>query len=260
MRSARSERALAEGLRRERLVIVKSWRLPSWLATAPGDMPLKDRAEVHQQLSMLLGRGVPLVEALEVTASVVATQTRGTVERMRELVGAGSSFSEACRQVRAFDSVTVAVYQAAEKTGDLAGAADLLATAARRQMAVRGQATGVLAYPVIVFSISVLIVLFMLISVVPQIGEALTNLTTFDELPAITKVVLTASDVLRNNLAAFGIGVLVLFTLLVLGRKIWVPAVNSVVRRLPAMRGLILAQESARFFMVLSAMTRSGVP
>src|SRR5687768_2964654 len=70
MQQARSERALAETLRRERKVLLKSWRLPAWAATE-NRLTLKDQAELNQHLSQLLGRGVTLTETLEVVRSTV---------------------------------------------------------------------------------------------------------------------------------------------------------------------------------------------
>src|SRR5688572_31181480 len=127
LRAAPSERALAESLRRERLLLLKSYRLPAWAGGGPvRGLSLKARAELNDQLGQLISRGVPLVEALEVTASTVDGSAREQIEKMRELVAAGSSFGDACQRTGAFDRVTVAVYRAAERTGDLGGAAKQL--------------------------------------------------------------------------------------------------------------------------------------
>src|SRR5262245_24306491 len=83
LRQARNERALAEVLRKERLLLLRSYRLPRWAAQEKG-LSLKDRAELNDQLAQLLSRGVPLVEALEVTASAVGGGARPIIERMRE--------------------------------------------------------------------------------------------------------------------------------------------------------------------------------
>src|SRR3954468_2092909 len=78
VRAAASERLLAESLRREKLLLLKSYRLPAWAAAA-GAMKLKDKAELNEQLGQLLSRGVPLVEALEVVAETVAGPAKPVV-------------------------------------------------------------------------------------------------------------------------------------------------------------------------------------
>src|ERR1051326_7802338 len=94
LRQANNERALAEALRREKLLLMRSFRLPKW-ATKEQGLKLKDRAALNEQLAQLLVRGVPLVEALEVTASAVGGASKPIIEKMREWVAAGSSFADA---------------------------------------------------------------------------------------------------------------------------------------------------------------------
>src|SRR5262245_24072474 len=108
LRQAPSERALAEVLRREKLLLLRSYRLPKW-ATKEQGLRLKDRAALNEQLGQLLSRGVPLVESLEVTASAVGGGAKPIIDKMRELVAAGASFGDACQKTGKFDRVTVAV-------------------------------------------------------------------------------------------------------------------------------------------------------
>jgi general secretion pathway protein F len=259
VRQARDKRALAEALRRERMLLMRSYRLPAW-AGGGGErgLKLKDRADMNEQLAQLLSRGVPLVEALEVTASAVAPAARPTIERMRELVAAGSSFSDACQKMGAFDRVSVAVYRAAERTGDLAGTCKQLATTARRQLRVVGKVVTLLIYPAIVVSFSIIVAALMLTVLVPMIGRSLAQMGV--ELPWYSKVVIGFGQTLRANglLVLLVIGALAIAAIVM--RRAVGAAISRVSRRIPLMRDVILAAESARFFGVMAAMTRSGVP
>lgn len=257
LRQARSERALAENLRRERQVLLRSWRMPAFMATE-ARLTLKDQAELNQQLAQLLGRGVTLVETLEVVRSTVSARATEVVERLREQVGSGSSFSQACERTGVFDTVTIAVYRAAEKTGDLAGAAQQLATTAKRQMAVRGKAGTLMLYPAIVLTISILVSIGIIVGIVPKIGESLQSADI--PLPAFTKVIVGLGLFLRENaLIALGVvGAVAIF--LVLARAQVLAGIARFARRVPVLKDVILAQESARFFAVMAAMSRSGVP
>jgi len=228
------------------------------LTSGGGKISLKDQAELNVQLAQLLGRGVPLVETLEVAASAVSPAMRPRVQRMRELVAAGSNFAEACRAVGGFDPVTVAVYRAAERTGDLTGASKQLATTMRRQLAISGKAVTLLIYPAIVLSISVLVSLLMLTMVVPNIGKSLKGANV--PLPVYTEVMIGMGNFIRENAVWCFLGVLILVTLAVFVRRQIAGLIDRVTRRLPLMREVMVAQESARLFTVLSAMTRSGVP
>lgn len=258
LRAAKSERALASGLRKDRLTLLRSWRLPGWVSVAPEKLSLSDEAQLNTQLAMLLTRHVPLVEALEVVQTVVSKQTRPIVERLHELVGGGASFSDACRQVGVFDTVAISVYQAAERTGDLGGAAARLAEASRRRLAVRGKAATLLAYPLVVMSISTVVVIGMLTMVVPQIGSALSSLP--GEIPWYTAAIVALGIWLKTQwMLALGIAGAVAI-LAILSRKALLKALSALSHKLPIFKDVLLAQESARFFAVLAAMTNAGVP
>ncbi|MFN9973407.1 MAG: type II secretion system F family protein, partial [Phycisphaerae bacterium] len=140
MRQAKDERHLATELRKERMALLRSIRLPIAAGDSGGTVKLKDQAEMNTQLAQLLSRGSPLVEALEVTGASVSNKMRPKALRMRDLVAGGASFADACEQVGGFDRVTIALYRASERTGDLAGASKQLAIAARRQLSIPGKA------------------------------------------------------------------------------------------------------------------------
>ncbi|MEM1330791.1 MAG: type II secretion system F family protein [Planctomycetota bacterium] len=257
VKRVRNERALAEALRRDKLVLLRSWRVP--LPAGPErPLSLKDQAQINEQLGALLSRGVPLVEAMEVVASVVGPAARPRIEEMNRQVAGGRSFADAARQAGGFDAVTVAVYHAAERTGDLAGAADQLARTAKRRLAVSGKAATLLIYPAIVLTISVLVGVLMLTVIVPRVLSSLDEMGV--ALPGYSRVMLVTGTFLRDNAlesAAVASGLLVAAVLL---RKPILGALGSVVRRLPLVGGVLLAQESARFFAVMAAMSRSGIP
>ncbi len=254
---ARDTRHLQEQLRRSRLVPLKTWAVPSWAPGGQDKVRLKDQAEVHTQLAQLLNRGVPLVEALEVVGSAVGPSTKPRIDRMREMVAAGTGFSDACRVVEVFDPVTIAVYQAAERTGDLGGAAKQLAITARRQLAISGKAGTLLIYPAIVLSISILVGIFMITIILPQVGKTIQG--AGQTLPWFTSALMTVGLFLRHNALWAVLALIIVVTACVFARKPIMAFINSIVRVTPLFREVLMAQEAARFFTVMAAMTRSGI-
>jgi type IV pilus assembly protein PilC len=202
--------------------------------------------------------GVPLVEALEVTSSSVSPTVRPRVDRMRELVASGASFSDACQAMESFDPVTIAVYRAAERTGDLAGAAKQLSITVRRQLAITGKAVTLLIYPAIVLSISLAVSLLMISVIVPKIASALAS-NPNAELPAITVFLWKTGDFIRENVLVLFLGALATAVGAFLIRTTLIGLLLGVLRRMPLVKGLVLAQETTRFFTVMAAMSRSGV-
>jgi type II secretory pathway component PulF len=257
LKSARSQRALAEALRREKKILVRTWKLPGWASTEP-ELKLKEHANLNAQLAQLLSRGVPLTEALEVASTVVSPANEGRILRMRDLVASGKSFAEACSMVGSFDVVTVSVYKAAEKTGDLPGACEQLAHSAQRQLQVAGKAATLMIYPAIVLSIAFLASIIMLTLVVPTIGNSMEQAGV--AIPTFTKVLVAIGEFLRSNLLIFGIGLMLLFVGAFLFRSAVARMAISLTRNMIFVRDVVMHQELTRFFAVMSSMTKSGIP
>lgn len=256
LRQAPSIPALAQSLRSENQLLLRTYQLPAWAAREP-NLKIKDHATLNEQLAQLLSRGVPLVEALDVVAQTVRPVVRPRILKMRDLVAAGSSFADACKTVGGFDNVTIAVYRGAERSGDLAGAARELMLAARRQLSVSGKATTLLIYPIVVLSISAIVSVIMMVGVVPKLGQALRDANI--PLPGYSRVIMDSGLWMQTNFLWLALGFVVLAVLAVAGRKFIAEAFRRFFRRLPLVRDVVLAQESARFFSVMAAMTRTGV-
>ncbi|MEM7623065.1 MAG: type II secretion system F family protein [Planctomycetota bacterium] len=257
LRQAQSQRALAAALRRERLVLTRTLALPEWLSF-DRPMSLKDQAALNEQLKQLVGRGVPLVEALDVAKSIVSKAQQPRVGRIRDLVAGGASFADACQQAGGFDRVTVSIYRAAERTGDLADAAGLLSQDARRRMAVSGKAATLAVYPVIVLVIGLAAGLLLLTFIVPRIGQSLASSGL--ELPAFTELTMNVGLWIRGNAGLLAMAIAILGVLALILRTAVGRVVGAVTRRTPLLKTVLLIQELVRFFSGMAAMSRSGVP
>jgi type II secretory pathway component PulF len=256
-RSARSQRALAEHLRKEKQILIRTWAMPNWMSNEP-EMTLKDHANFDAQIAQLVSRGVPLTEALEVASTVVSPGNKHRIERLGSLVSQGTSFSDACAQVGSFDSVTVAVYKAAEKTGDLAGSCLQLAQGARRRIEVSGKAATLMIYPCIVLTIAMIAAGIMLVLVVPMIGNSMIKAGI--AVPWFTKALLTVGNFLQSNILVFAGGLLLAIVCAFLFRSAIGRLAVKVTRNAPFVRDVVMEQELTRFFSVMSSMTRSGIP
>jgi general secretion pathway protein F len=259
VRAAANEPTLSELLRKEQLLLLRAWKLPRWAQTSESvGISTSDDLAMNDQLATLLPRGVPLTEALEVVSSVVKPGTKSRIERIREMVVSGSSFADACRKVGGFDDVSIAVYRAAERAGDLGGAASRLASSARRRLAISRKAITLLIYPAVVMAISVVVVLGMLSLVVPRIGEALSEAGV--KLPWFSSLVFSVGGWCRDNLIWIALALVTAVVLAIAMRRQIAAAMIRALRVLPAVARLQLAVESTRFFAVMAAMSKSGVP
>jgi type II secretory pathway component PulF len=258
VRSATSPANLASTLRKEKLTVLRSVALPKALAAGDKKLGLKDHAILNDQLHQLVSRGVPLVEALEVVGNTVTNLAKPVVRQMRDMVSSGTSLAEAAQKTGQFDAVTIAVYRAAERSGDLSGAAKQLAISARRTLQVTQKAQSLLIYPVVLAIVAVVVSATLLILVLPNLGETL--LQNGIAVPGYTKVLLALGTWMRDHLIivialAIGTGVAIFSA----RKALWVWLI-SLGQKLPFARDVMLASESARFFAVMSAMSKAGVP
>lgn len=257
VRQAPTVPALAQSLRTENHLLIKSWRVPGWVAREQ-ELSLKDQADLNEQLAQLLSRGVPLVEALDVVSQTVRPATKPRMVRLRDLVQSGASFADACKKVGGFDNVQIAVYRGAERSGDLAGAAKELALTARRRLAVSGKAATLMIYPAIVMGISLIVGGVMMIVVVPMMADGLAKSDI--PLPWFSRIVMGTGVWMKEHVMFLAIALAIGLAALLVLRGAAAHGMQVLMRRLPLMRDVVLAQESARFFSVMGAMTRTGVP
>jgi general secretion pathway protein F len=173
-------------------------------------------------------------------------------------VAAGDSFSDACLKTGGFDAVTIAVYRSAERTGDVAAAAKRLAVSAKRRLGIRGKAITVMIYPLVVFCISMVVFSGLLVFLVPMIAKQLRQMGTTTN--AFSRIVFGTGEWLHAHLGlTAGVAAVLAVAAVVLRRRAAAGALGLLMR-LPAVARLILTVELTRFFSVMAAMVKSGVP
>jgi len=143
----------------------------------------------------LLKARLPLVEALDATASELASLPMGAVvARLRDKVSGGAALFEALAQEREyFDDLYVAMIQTAQASGNLAAAFDNIHQYASNRRDFRRRLNSALAYPVVLVVVAVLAILFLVSFVVPRISQTL--LSAKIELPFVTRVLIAVSAV-----------------------------------------------------------------
>ena len=128
-----------------------------------------------RQLAGLVGSGLPLERALTALADEAEdARQRELVAHLRSEVNAGAPFARALATVpREFDDVYRGVVAAGEQSGALGLVLARLAGALEARQELTGRLIGATLYPAIVSVIAVVIVLFLVTYVVPQVATVL---------------------------------------------------------------------------------------
>jgi general secretion pathway protein F len=151
-----------------------------------------------RQMAGLVGAGLPLERAL--TALVDESEEprqRELVAHLRSEVNAGSPFARALASApREFDDVYRAVVAAGEQSGALGIVLEKLADDLEERHTLKGKLIGATLYPAIVSLIAVVIVIFLVTYVVPQVASVFAG--SKRTLPLLTVGMLAVSAFVRH--------------------------------------------------------------
>ncbi len=215
-----------------------------------------------RQLAGLVTAGLPLERALTALADEAEDdKQRNLVAALRAEVNAGSSFAVALGQhPREFSSIYQAVIGAGEQSGNLAGVLERLANDLDERLALKSKLMAAILYPAIVSLVAVVIVMFLVGYVVPQVASVFAG--TKRTLPFLTVAMLAISAVVRS----YGVYVLIALVLgavcarFALRRDALRERFDAAALGTPLVGRLIRDYNAARFVGTLAMLASSGVP
>lgn len=215
-----------------------------------------------RQLAELVSCGLPLEQALGSLSEESETEAlRNLNASLRASVNGGTSFAKALEQhPREFADIYVAVVGAGEQSGHLAMVLVRLADDLEERQLLRSKLLGAALYPAIVSAVAVVIVLFLVGYVVPQVAHVFAG--SKHALPFLTVAMMAISDFVR------GYGWLVALLLAGGSALLWQALKNAGFRErwdaawlnLPVVGRLARGYNAARFAGTLAMLTAAGVP
>ncbi len=215
-----------------------------------------------RQLAGLVGSGLPLERALTALSDEAEDpRQRELVAHLRSEVNAGSPFARALGSAeREFDDVYRGVVAAGEQSGALGQVLERLADDLEERQALKAKLIGATLYPAIVSLIAVVIVIFLVTYVVPQVASVFTS--SKRALPFLTVAMLAVSGFLRSYgwllLLAIGAGIGTL--MLMLRNPAFRERFDAAWLNLPLVGKLARGYNAARFAGTLAMLAGAGVP
>ena len=216
-----------------------------------------------RQLSTIVSAGLPLLQGLDILAEQTDDANfAAIIESIAQDVESGETFSDALRNFpRAFPDLYVSMVRAGEAGGDLDGVLLQLADYLEATEELKRRIKSAMTYPIVAFSMIVLIAAALIVWVVPQFAEIFGSFGR--QLPAPTRLLIATSEVLRSwrILLFIGGGIA-----LVMGTKIYARTetgrfnVDALKLQMPVFGPLLRKVAISRFARTLSTLTRSGVP
>jgi type IV pilus assembly protein PilC len=223
---------------------------------------LQDFVIYLRQFATLLRAGVSVVDSTRILASQTESKAlKKALADIEEELRSGNPLSmAAAKHNRIFPPMFVNMVKAGEAGGNIDETLERLADHFEKVHRTRQKIVSALAYPVIVGIIAIGVVIFLLIAVVPTFVQMFADFHA--ELPAITKIVLKASEVMQVYwwlVVLAMIGLYVLFSILK-KQKTTKYYIDYAMLRMPIFGKLLQKAVLARMSRTLSSLFSSSVP
>lgn len=225
---------------------------------------LKDLVVFTRQLSTMISAGVPL------TRSLATMQVQADNKYFKTVIGgiakdveSGKSLADSfSKYPHVFSDVYISMVRAGESGGILDEILKRLAAQVEKDSSIRKKIKSAMAYPVVIFSITIVAFFGIMIFIIPKIGEILKDLSGGTAtLPIYTKIMLGLSDFMQSNalilLAVFAA------TVFAIRRYIKTPKgkykFHGLLLKLPVIKTVIVKVAIARFARTFASLMSSGV-
>jgi len=215
-----------------------------------------------QELLVLLGAGLPLVESIETLAQKERDAgLRAALERIVATLREGRAFSVALENLPvAFPSLYVATARASERTGDLGAALGRYLAYAQQLDAVRKRLLNAAIYPLLLAGVGALVSLFLMFYVVPRFSRIYDDRAA--DLPVFSRALFAWGNLVEGHavlaLALLAGGILLAAQALrSTGPRRWIAA--ALWNFAPVGERMKLYQ-LARFYRTVGMLLRGGTP
>lgn len=215
-----------------------------------------------RQLASLVAAGLPLERALTALSDEAEDdKKRNLIAALRSDISGGSSFAKALAQhPREFESIYTSVIGAGEQSGNLALVLERLASDLEERQALQSKLIAAALYPAIVTVVAIVIVMFLVGYVVPQVANVFAG--TKRALPFLTVAMLAFGSLVRDYGWAF-LGAIFLMALglrTALKNEAFRTSFDAKALGLPIAGRLVRDYNAARFASTLAMLAAAGLP
>lgn len=221
----------------------------------------KDKVVFTRQLSTLIGAGLPLAQSLHTL--VGQTQNKQLQSIIQDIIvsveGGHTLHDSFAKYPKVFDQLFLALVAAGEASGTLDEALQHIAAQQEKDAEVMSRIRGAMTYPVIVLFVIVGVMVFMLVTVVPQVEKLYQDL--HQTLPLITEVIVNISRFITNYWWAIllTLGVMIYILIQYLRTEAGQKTFDTLKLRTPVVKGLFSKLYMARFNRTGETLLKTGV-
>lgn len=231
-----------------------------------GGIPFKEKVFTVKQLIFMLQAGLPIIQSLEVL--IEQTKYAGFQKKLRDAYrdvrsGLPLAKSFAAHDV-IFDELQISLIEAGEQSGNLVEVLGQIAENMEKKHKLQTQIRSAMIYPALIFMTAIVVIIVLVIYMVPAVVDLYTDLGAADQIPAVTKFLVTLSDFFTSPLGLISVflGMIILavsvkFTYSTeAGRN----AIDKILLNVPVFGNLITKIQIVQTTRLLNMLMMSGIP
>ena len=221
------------------------------------------KLEFFRMLSILLGAGVKLHEALEI---ILAKQKNGrfklVIEDIKDAVGQGINFGEVLGYHNdIFDSLTCALVISGTESGNLPQSLNIIVESAQEKQIFLQNLRSALLMPIITFGFFLVILILLFIFVIPRFVDMFASFG--NQIPWTTKLVINISNAITSFNFVYILLVVLFFILIFFKKVLKIEKIRKIkdvlLLKVPVFGQIILQFNIANFLHTFSVLLQGGV-
>ena len=215
----------------------------------------------NQQFVTLVRAGLPILKGLDLLADrLTDPKLGGFIRAVRDDVKNGALLSDAFRAQGVFPPIYVTSVLAGEKSGSLAEVLDRYIAYQKLSQTMRKKLLVSLIYPAVLFSLVIILVVFLVTYVVPNFAQLYRSMDA--KLPAMTELLIAIGTTARSYiLVGFAGLVVAVFALRAWARRETAQIrLDKIKMATPALGDIWVKYQVAQFARILGTLLVGGIP
>ena len=218
-----------------------------------------------KQFATMLRAGLPVLNTLVMLeGQTTRPPMKKVIQTIKKDLESGNALSKCFeKHPKIFDTVVVNLIKAGEASGKLDTFLQKIVINLEKREKIKSQIKSALFYPGVLFSVAILVTVFMLMNVVPTFVNMYEGMGMGDDLPTPTAVIMSMSEFVRSSggffLLIFIISFIFGFKFLISKnynvKKVW----HKIMLKLPVFGNLINKSILAKVSLVLGNLNQAGV-
>tara|TARA_B100000029_G_C17540074_1_gene946335 strand:- start:96 stop:1337 length:1242 start_codon:yes stop_codon:yes gene_type:complete len=216
-----------------------------------------------KQFATMVKAGLPILNVLGMLRDQMEHPTlKEIVEDIRKSLEGGVTLSKCFEKYpKIFDNIYINLIKAGEASGKLDVFLLKLVDSLEKREKVKKKIKGALMYPMVMFSVAIIVMVFMLVKVVPVFAKMYEGMGV--DLPTPTAVIMTASNFMRGSGGLITFLFLAIFFAIFKYTTTKIPAVrykwHGRVLKMPIFGDMILKSLIARVSLIMGNLSSAGV-